>query len=99
MHRLEELLREAHIASLEMAMTLRMVQAEAGLTAITGHQMFARFDEAQAQITGAIASAAAGHRLALALAPIAGIDPRMYGEGTEPDESAFRPSGQLVDPA
>jgi hypothetical protein len=84
MHRYEELLREAHIAGLELSLDLRRVQAEKGLNAITGHAMFARFDEAQLQLSTAIGTAAAGHRLARALAPVAGIDPLAYGEVTDP---------------
>lgn len=81
----------AHIAGLELALDLRRVQAEAGLTAITGHAMFARFDEAQLQLSTAIGTAAAGHRLARTLAPVAGIDPMAYGETTDP-------AGVIVEP-
>lgn len=84
MHRYEDLLREAHVANLELSLDLRRIQAERGLTAITGHQLFAKLDEAQAQLSNAIVSAAAGHRLARTLAPIAGIDPTSYGETTDP---------------
>ncbi|WP_164913423.1 hypothetical protein [Sphingomonas sp. UV9] len=49
--------------------------------------MFARFDEAQMQVGTAIGSAAAGHRLARTLAPVAGIDPLSYGETTDPAQA------------
>lgn len=84
LHAYEELLRAAHVANLELSLDLRRVQAEQGLTAITGHQLFAKLDEAQVQVSSAITSAAAGHRLARQLAPIAGIDPAAYGETTDP---------------
>lgn len=97
LHRYEELLREAHVAGLELALDLRRVQGEAGLSAIAAHGMFARFDEAQAQVSAAIASAAVGHRLARTIAPAAGIDPSAYGENTDPDEAAFgRSTGRAL---
>lgn len=86
----------AHIAGLELALDLRRVQAEAGLNAITGHAMFARFDEAQMQLSTAIGTAAAGHRLARSLAPVAGIDPVSYGEATDPAGSLAGPQLQQV---
>ena len=90
LHRYEELLRQAHVAGLELVLDLRRIQADAGLSAITGHGMFARFDEAQHQVSSAIGAAAAGHRLARALGPIAGIDPTAYGENTDPQEDGGR---------
>ncbi|MEG8025073.1 hypothetical protein [Sphingomonas aurantiaca] len=87
LHRYEELLLSAHVAGLELSLNLRQVQAEAGLTAITGHAMFSRFDEAQSQLSTAIATAAAGHRLARTLAPIAGLDVKAYGETTDPSSA------------
>lgn len=84
MHAYEELLRAAHVAGLELTLDLRRIQAEKGLTAITGHQLFAKLDEGQAQVSAAIATVAVGHRLARTLAPIAGIDPAAYGETTDP---------------
>ncbi len=87
MHRYEELLREAHIAGLELSIDLRRVQAEKGLTAITGHAVFAKFDEAQAQISAAITTTAVGHRLVRTLASAVGIDPSAYGENTDPQEA------------
>ncbi len=86
----------AHVAGLELALDLRRAQAEAGLTAITGHAMFARFDEAQMQLSTAIGTAAAGHRLARALAPVAGIDPLDYGETTDPSVAIVQPHLQQV---
>lgn len=84
LHRYEELLRDAHVAGLELTLDLRRIQADAGLSAITGHQLFSRLDEAQTQVTAAIATAAASHKLARVLAPSAGINPLSYGEVTEP---------------
>ena len=96
MHRYEELMMTAHIAGLELALDLRRAQIEAGMTAITGHAVFARFDEAQLQLSTAIGIAAAGHRLVRAMAPVAGIDPEAYGEATDPAEAVARPNLQQV---
>lgn len=85
LHRYEELLREAHIAGLDLVLSMRLLQTDAGMTAITGHAMFARFDEAQAQVSGAITTAAAGHRLARSVATTVGLDPMAYGETTDPE--------------
>ena len=84
MHHYEDALRAAHVAGLQLQLGLRQAQAEMGLTAITGHAMFGRFDEAQMQIGSAIGCAAAGHRLARGVATSIGIDPAAYGETTDP---------------
>ncbi|MGR6329234.1 hypothetical protein ACU5AX_09220 [Sphingomonas sp. XXL09] len=84
MHKYEDTLRNAHVAGLELLLGMRQAQAERGLTAITGHAMFRQFDEAQVQIGTAIASAAAGHRLARSVATSVGVDPHAYGEVTDP---------------
>ena len=86
LHRYEELLRDAHIAGLRLSLDLRLVQDQAGLSAIAAHQLFNRLDEAQFLVSGALGHAAVGHSLARKVAPLAGIDPKDYGDKTPPEE-------------
>jgi hypothetical protein len=96
MHRYEELMCAAHAAGATLIADMRQLQASMGLTAITGHSVFARFDEAQAQVSSAIGAAAAGHRLARTLAPAIGFDVENYGETTDPQAIATAPLRQVA---
>lgn len=77
---------------MRLSLDLRLVQDQAGLSAIAAHQLFNKLDEAQFMVSGALGHAAVGHQLARKVAPLAGIDPEDYGEKTPPEEEEVRRS-------
>lgn len=95
LHRYEALLRDTHIAGCGLAMALRTAQRDVGLSPLAGHRIFAKLDEAQLQVSSALTTTAHGHALIRAIAPIIGIDPTAYGEGTDPEEEFARPRGHV----
>ena len=76
-----------------LAVALRAAQRDVGLSALAVHRIFAKLDEAQLQLSSVLTTTAQGHALIRAIAPIVGIDPRAYGEGTDPLAELAEPAG------
>lgn len=89
-------MREVHLAGSHLAIEMRQAQIELGLSPIAGHGVLVALDDAQSRISDALGMAARGHAKLRTLAMAIGIDPRGYGERTDPedDQEARRAVGR-----
>lgn len=83
----EALLREVHLAGSYLSIELRSAQIALGLSPIAGHGVLGAIDDTQSGISGAIGSVARAHSKLRVLAERIGIDPRSFGEQTDPEDN------------
>lgn len=93
----EHLLRKTLAAGGRLVTVAAEAQADRGLPAIVGHQIYHAFNAANLDVSAALANVARGHRQLEVLAASIGIDLTAYGKTQDPPAPGFFTSANASD--